>query len=207
MDEEKEQKIPDCECRSAKEYAHERLKQADGIVRSAGLAEDYDCSPDYMSEALSALVDDGEARRVGYGRYVSVDSEAEEREESEEGVGECPVEGCSFYGLSENALRGHANAASDHEWSEIADELDLEVIGEIEASGDSSENEESEDREENEPEEPTAPAIPTDVAVGVVAVIVVLVFLYLYLETSGSTEQQSQPTAREQRETSGGLMR
>jgi hypothetical protein len=68
-------------------------------------------------------------------------------------VFECPKDGCDYAGDSLPALRSHANARTDHDWSELKDDVD---------DGDGDSSEEPTDGEEQEPAEEQTEASQTE---------------------------------------------
>lgn len=187
----------EADCRNAKEFAREWLQEAEGFVKPYELADEYECTKQHMQETLRELVQDGDAKRVGYGRYVAVSPEEDGGEDGEETepveLVECPYEGCEYETDSVEGLRAHSNATNRHDWEDISAEI-AEVPEE--------ESEEPEEPEESEAP-PLVPLPSTFVWVAVVVVVLVVVFS-VYRSRSSSP---SAAARTEEEERSTGLVR
>ena len=74
------------ECRNAREYGLKRVEEERGeILKSADLAEEYQCTQDHMQTVLRDLARDGEIKRIGWGRYTAVPGGSTEENASQEG--------------------------------------------------------------------------------------------------------------------------
>lgn len=56
-------------CANAGEYAVKRLRESEGLLSPAELAEEYDCSGKHMRSVLSDLAEGNVVERVARGRY------------------------------------------------------------------------------------------------------------------------------------------
>lgn len=108
-------------CGSAKEYARRRLEAADGPLGPSDLAGEYECGNEHMGDSLRALVDEGSARRIARGKYVSAgDSLATETGDGAEEQGSPPAESAT---LGEGSSAEDSAGVSDHELAPNADEV------------------------------------------------------------------------------------
>lgn len=185
-------------CRNAEEYAIEWLEKHGGPVSPSELAEEYDCTPGHMQDALR---DSDEVTRVEIGKYVLATEINNQSTDTED-----PVESADM------ALFGYGNEDTEND-GEHGDDVPVGRTGEF--SMDSQDviqqqrelaTETEEDAEEiedgpEEIEEESAGGIPSPVSppiliAGVVAVVVVIAWLQ-FRRSGGSTSPNQNEQRRE----------
>ena len=106
---------------SAREFAKRRLSESEEPVRPAVMSRSYGCSGGHMRKVMSELADEGEAERVGHGRYVEAEDQQEEREQAAEAERE----------ETRDAVLGEGEDGSEESVEEVVDvAVDEAVDGE-----------------------------------------------------------------------------
>jgi len=101
---------------SAREFAVDRLKSADGAMSPSKLADEYDCSAVHMRKSLRELVDQGEVDHVGHGQYAvdeSGESTGESTRSSEDGQGVDALDGATVEDTGESTRSSEDGQGAD----------------------------------------------------------------------------------------------
>jgi hypothetical protein len=192
-------------CKNAEQYALKRLEQADEPLRPAQMADEYDCTPGHMRDALLELRNDRKVERVGRGEYALTGGDHAGFEADENGDGDSsetdadsPTSDTETDGSGDEAVAPDDDGVIERpsvDGGLPSLDIGIQDGDRDESKDDVDELDDGQDGEEivetvEETSETGMPSIPVELVI--VVAVAMFVFWWLFLSTGSDSEEEEE---------------